>query len=72
MTYTIIVNRKMQEGEYETEQAGYDAAMAMNPMCCFAVMNDEDFTAAKWEWGYADDDQDFERPMMVLVGRFEA
>jgi len=72
MAYTIIVNRKMQAGEYETEQQGYDAALALNPMCCFAIMNDDDFTAVKYEWGYADDDQDFERPMLVMVGRFEA
>ena len=72
MAFTLIVDRRLQAVEFTTEQAAYDAGLAMEPMCCMSAMNDDDFTAAKWLWGYAEEDQDYERPMMVLEGRYAA
>lgn len=72
MTYSLIVDRRLQEGEWTTERAAYDIGLTLNPRCCMSVLDEETLTAGKWSWGYNEDDPDGDRPMMVLEGRYSA
>ena len=70
--YTLIVDRRLQPTAFETEQAAYDAGLVMDPMCCMSAIDEDNLTAAKWSWGYTEDDIEGENPMMVLEARYAA